>query len=176
MSMTFLSLEFYLNGLYDGNVMRPARTTAKRALAEETWRNLWDFFISTRKERDPVIAKHQLTPNDGKALFTLSDRVGKTMGALAGEWICDASNATWMVDRLEKRGFAERRPSPGDRRVKMVVLTPLGAKVRAEIMAEFHKPPKEFLALDRDDLEAFARAARKLAAMVTDPAQSAVSG
>src|SRR5438132_963639 len=95
---------------------RPPRPAGgKAALADEAWRSIFEFFITTRKQRDPALAKHQLTPNDGKALFTLQPGTGKTMGALAGEWMCDASNATWIVDRLEKRGFVERRPSPGDR-------------------------------------------------------------
>jgi len=129
------------------------RPKSKNALAKEAWSDLFDFFISSRKERDPVIAEHQLTPNDAKGLWALSLSEGKTMGALAAEWTCDASNATWIVDRLEKRGLAERRPAPGDRRVKMVVLTPLGQKTRDAIMAAFHEPPEAMVALSRGDLE-----------------------
>ena len=129
------------------------RPTSKNALAKQAWSELFDFFISSRKERDPVIATHQLTPNDAKGLWALSLSEGRTMGALAAEWTCDASNATWIVDRLEKRGLAERRPAPGDRRVKMVVLTPLGQKTRDAIMAAFHEPPEAMLALSRTDIE-----------------------
>jgi DNA-binding MarR family transcriptional regulator len=49
------------------------------------------------------------------------------MRALAREWRCDASTATWIVDRLEGKGLAERRAHATDRRVKLVVLTPRGA-------------------------------------------------
>jgi DNA-binding MarR family transcriptional regulator len=149
--------------------------TSKAALAEEAWGALFDFFIATRSERDPVFAKHGLTPNDAKALFSL-DVAGKTMGSLAGEWACDASNATWIVDRLEKHGLAERRPSPGDRRVKMVVLTPSGAKIRDEVMTEMHKPPAAVYELDREDLEAIRDVARKLVASVKAPEKPAASG
>jgi DNA-binding MarR family transcriptional regulator len=152
----------------------PRRSSGKAAIAREAWGLMFDFFIATRHERDPVFAKHGLTPNDAKALFSLGP-VGKTMGSLAGEWTCDASNATWIVDRLEKHGFAERRPSPGDRRVKMVVLTQVGAKTRDEIMTEMHTPPVAFYELDREDLEAIRRAARKLNAMVR-PEEPAASG
>src|SRR4029453_18040920 len=48
----------------------------------------------------------------------------------AEEWACDASNATWMVDRLEERGLAERRSSPTDRRGKLVGLLARGPKPR----------------------------------------------
>ncbi|MFY9586842.1 MAG: MarR family transcriptional regulator, partial [Actinomycetota bacterium] len=138
------------------------RTTPKTALAGEAWRELFDFFIGSRKERDPVIAKHQLTANDAKGLWSLSLTEGKTMGALAAEWTCDASNATWIVDRLEKRGLAERRAAAGDRRVKMVVLTPLGQKTRDAIMASFYEPPEALLALSRDELESLRRIAVRL--------------
>jgi DNA-binding MarR family transcriptional regulator len=156
--------------------VRLERGKGKAAIAEEAWRSFFEFFISTRRERDPALAKHGLTPNDSKALFSLDPGAGKPMGALAGEWTCDASNATWIVDRLEKRGFAERRPSPGDRRVKMVVLTPLGVKTRDELMTEFYKPPAALLELDREDLEAFRDVVRKLRGMVMEPEQPAVSG
>jgi DNA-binding MarR family transcriptional regulator len=43
------------------------------------------------------------------------------MSQLADEWLCDASNATWIVDRLEERGLAERETTPTDRRVKDAV-------------------------------------------------------
>ena len=114
---------------------------------------MFDFFIATRKDRDPVIAKAQLTANDAKALWSLSLHEGKTMGTLAAEWTCDASQVTWIVDRLEKRGLAERRSALGDRRVKMVVLTPLGQKTRDEVMSAFYEPPNAFRTLSRAELE-----------------------
>jgi DNA-binding MarR family transcriptional regulator len=151
------------------------RRPGKAALAEEAWGALFDFFVRTRSERDPVFAKHGLTPNDAKALFSLG-MIGKTMGSLATEWLCDASNATWIVDRLEKHGLAERRPSPGDRRVKMVVLTAAGEKLRAEVMTEMHKPPAALYDLDREDLEALRGVGRKLLATVKAPEEPAASG
>jgi DNA-binding MarR family transcriptional regulator len=84
------------------------------------------------------------------------------MRSLAEEWECDASNATWIVDRLERLHLAERRTVPQDRRVKLVVLTAKGAKIKAELLEGFHTPPAALLALDRAELEALARALEKL--------------
>ena len=123
---------------------------------------MFDFFIATRKERDPVIAQAQLTPNDAKALWSLSMQEGKTMGTLAAEWACDASQVTWIVDRLEKRGLAERRSAPGDRRVKLVVLTPLGQKTRDDVMSAFYEPPEAFVTLSRTELEQLHHIVRRL--------------
>ncbi|MGH2793536.1 MAG: MarR family winged helix-turn-helix transcriptional regulator [Actinomycetota bacterium] len=138
----------------------------KQQLASDVWRSMFGFFMATRAQRDKVLGRLGLTglsPNDAKALFSLQPGEGKPMGALAGEWVCDASNATWMVDRLEKHGFAERRPAPGDRRVKLVFLTPLGAKTRKKLMDGMFEPPPELLRLERDDLLALRRALEKLA-------------
>ena len=137
----------------------------KQELAADVWRSMFEFLIATRSQRDKVLARlglTGLTPNDSKALFSLQPGEGKPMGALAGEWTCDASNATWMVDRLEERGLAERRAVPGDRRVKMVYLTPLGVKTRKKLMDGMFEPPPELLRLERDDLLALRRAMEKL--------------
>ena len=84
------------------------------------------------------------------------------MRELAEQWECDASNATWIVDRLERFGLAERRPVPDDRRVRQVVLTLEGERLRAELLEEFHPPRADLLRLTRKDLEALARALEKL--------------
>ncbi len=137
---------------------------SKKALAADTWRRLFGFFISTRSQRDQVLQRLGLTPNDSKALFSLETDKGRTMRSLADEWVCDASNATWMVDRLERRGLAERRTVPADRRVKMVVLTRRGAKTKAELLQGLDEPPQELLELDRADLEALRDAVMKVPA------------
>ena len=51
---------------------------------------------------------------------------------------------------------------PTDRRVRHVVLTPKGERVRAELLDEFHTPPAELLGLSRKELEALARGLGKL--------------
>ena len=86
------------------------------------------------------------------------------MRTLARAWVCDASNVTWMVDRLESRGLVERRILPSDRRVKMVALTPLGASTKAELFTRLHRPPDDFLALDRATVQALRDALARLPA------------
>jgi DNA-binding MarR family transcriptional regulator len=130
----------------------------KSELAAETWKRMFDFFIRTSSQRVKVLARMGLTPNDSRALSALDVPEGRTMRSLADEWGCDASNATWIVDRLEKRGFAERRAMPGDRRVKLVVLTAAGAKARQKLLEGMYDPPSDLLALPRTSLEMLLRA------------------
>jgi len=143
---------------------RMARVMSKRDLAADAWRPLAMFFFETARHRSEIFRTHGLTPTDAKALHALDGDDGKTMGALANECFCDASNATWMVDRLEERGLAERRSSPTDRRVKLVVLTPRGTQVKRLLMDSLFEPPPELLRMGREDLEALRNAIAKLPA------------
>jgi DNA-binding MarR family transcriptional regulator len=104
-----------------------------------------------------------LTPNDARALGSLDVAAGRPMRALAEAWECDPSYATWIVDRLENLGLAEQQADPNDRRVKLVALTAKGLRTRTQVLDEFHRPPPEIAALEREDLEALDRILSKLA-------------
>ena len=134
--------------------------STKTEVAARVWQHLFDFIVATASERNAVLGRHDLTPNDSRALFALSE--DRTMGWLAEAWGCDASNATWLVDRLEQKGLAERRALEGDRRVKLVRLTALGRKMRAALARELYQPPRALVELDAADLAALERAAGKL--------------
>lgn len=123
---------------------------------------MFDFLVHSSSQRNASLGRRGLTPNDSRALMTLDPHEGRPMGALAEAWECDASNATWIVDRLEKLGIAGRRTAPHDRRVKLVLLTDHGEKMKAELFEEFYTPPPELLALDRETLDALERALRKI--------------
>lgn len=151
----------------------PESPTTKTALAERVWRVMFDFLIQSAPQRTKSLGKRGLTPNDSRALFGLDMHEGCTMRSLADAWECDPSNATWVVDRLEKLGLAERRTVPHDRRVKLVVLTAKGQTTRAELMKEFHQPPSELVALDREDLESLHRVLVKLSPESTAPKENA---
>ena len=126
----------------------------KAALAAEVWKRMFAFLMKTSPRRTKILARMGLTPNDSRALSALDVTAGRTMRSLADEWGCDASNATWIVDRLEKRGLVERRAKPGDRRVKLVVLTTAGVKTRQRLIEGMYEAPAELLLFPRARLEA----------------------
>jgi DNA-binding MarR family transcriptional regulator len=143
-----------------------ARTTR---LAANVWRRIFDLIITTSPRRIELLARHGLTPNDSRALQTLGlESEGRTMRSLAAEWRCDASTATWTVDRLEAKGLAERRALATDRRVKLVVLTAHGVATKRALIAGIYAPPPELLALSEDELAALERAVAVLPALSED--------
>ena len=70
---------------------------------------------------------------------------------------------TWVVDRLEERGVAERRGLPEDRRIKTVAITPAGEKIKAELLKRIYEPADEILTLTRPELLALIDLLQKLA-------------
>jgi DNA-binding MarR family transcriptional regulator len=123
---------------------------------------MFELLMRSAPQRTEELARRGLTPNDSRALFGLDPDEGRTMRSLAEEWTCDPSNATWIVDRLEKLGLAQRRSVSHDRRVKLVVLTAKGQQMRAELLREFHRPPPELAALGREDLDDLNQTLEKL--------------
>jgi DNA-binding MarR family transcriptional regulator len=141
--------------------MTDSRRT-KADLAGRAWQLMFDFLIATMPARERSLARRGLTPNDSRALFSLDEDQGRPIGTLASQWSCDPSNATFIIDRLERSGLAERRAAAVDRRVKLVVLTARGAQTRSDLVKEFHLPPPELRNLAALDLQALERIFRKL--------------
>jgi MarR family transcriptional regulator, organic hydroperoxide resistance regulator len=78
----------------------------------------------------------------------------RAMGEIAEALQCDNSNVTGIVDSLEGKGLVRRRPSEGDRRVKLIELTAEGRRVHARLARAFAKPPAWLEALPEDDRRA----------------------
>ncbi|TDE35506.1 MarR family transcriptional regulator [Actinomadura sp. 6K520] len=98
-----------------------------------------------------------ITATQVVALRELTEPI--TARELATRMVCEASNATFVVDRLEDHGLVERRPHPTDRRAKQIVLTPSGEEYRAKALEQLsaHSP---LAALDdgqQDSLRALLR-------------------
>jgi MarR family transcriptional regulator, organic hydroperoxide resistance regulator len=57
-----------------------------------------------------------------------------TMRELAERMSCEPSNATFVVDKLERLGLIERHAHPADRRAKQLVLTAEGIALRERLL------------------------------------------
>ena len=126
-------------------------STRKAELAEETWAAIHQAMHAFRDSWLAAGRNLELNPGEMRALEVLA--AGPlAMGALARELRCDASNVTWLADRLESRGFVERRPAPHDRRVKTLSLTDAGRSAQADAHDALRAPPEPLLALSAAEL------------------------
>ena len=133
------------------------------ALAADAWGRIWDFFLANRHRYASLAGAHGLNPGVMAALLSLDADAPRPMGWVAEACHCDASNATWLVDRLEERGLVERRTPPEDRRMKTVALTAAGVDLVAAIRTEVLQPPEAILALGDDELDVLRAVFAKLA-------------
>jgi DNA-binding MarR family transcriptional regulator len=83
--------------------------------------------------------RHELTPAQAKLLCILADRP-RGMAELAVLLGVEKAAVTGLVDRVERRGLAERSPVPDDRRALRVAVTGPGRRAAAafhhEVSAE----------------------------------------
>jgi len=83
-----------------------------------------------------ITRRFGLTTTQYWALVHLEDPQGRSLSELAALLICDKSNVTSVVDKLEEVGLAERkRGKAGDRRYTRVVLTGEGQALRRQVKA-----------------------------------------
>lgn len=125
--------------------LAPPRTAAERA-----WGLLFQFVMSLDVYWDELSEELGLPTSQAHALIVLTD-APVPMSHLAGLMHCDASNVTGLVDRLEQRGLVERRPTPSDRRVKLVALTSKGRRLRDQALVLVARPHPTIAALSAAD-------------------------
>ncbi|CAN5407848.1 hypothetical protein BH10ACT11_BH10ACT11_09000 [soil metagenome] len=163
-------LDYQLIQLSSASSDKPARkrgSSKSDRLAEETWTGLQQFFLAHGRPKMLALWREfDLAPPQMMALGMLDEP--RPMGELAGLLHCDSSNITWIVDKLSERGLVERRPSPGDRRVKLVALTSEGEDLRDELARRRAVPPPELLALSAEELKLLGGIVAKLSPVPSD--------
>src|SRR5262245_18401484 len=108
---------------------KPASTT------DDCWQVLNEFSLSRRAWWIAICEEFDLTPMQGHTLRSLDPERPQAMSALADMLICDASNVTGLVDKLESRGLIVRQSAENDRRIKMLAVTPKGRELRERLNA-----------------------------------------
>ncbi|MFH9977658.1 MarR family winged helix-turn-helix transcriptional regulator [Streptomyces sp. NPDC017179] len=102
------------------------------ALTLEVVELIGDVVARFYEEYEEAAGEHALTGAQARLLSLLSLEP-LPMRRLAQKLKCEPSNVTGIVDRLETRGLVERRPDPGDRRVKLAAATEEGRRVAREL-------------------------------------------
>src|SRR5438046_10465836 len=108
----------------------------------EAWQLLVKFFFTQRADLPTLASEFELSPAQCHVLHLIEPDRPIPMGRLAEALACDASNVTGLVDRLESRGLVRRQPSAEDRRIKVLLLTPAGARLRSTVLERMTKPPE----------------------------------
>ena len=114
-------------------------------------------FLLTAKQGLMIVARdYDLTPLQAITLVLIDSDNPKPMNAFQKLYNCDASNITGIIDGIEEKGMAVRSELPEDRRVKVILLTPRGAKLQKILSNSFMEVDHAILKnLTKDELAAF---------------------
>jgi DNA-binding MarR family transcriptional regulator len=106
-----------------------------RALEQQ----LWDLVAAYDAAFDRAARDVGLTAAQA-CLLTCLSQGSCTMSDLATELLCDASNITQLVGRLEARGLVTRELDPQDRRSRRVTITTAGRRQQRAVEKVFTFP------------------------------------
>jgi DNA-binding MarR family transcriptional regulator len=118
------------------------------------WQLLMKFYFVQRRHLPDWAGDSGLSQVQCHVLHLMEPGQPVPMSRLAEVLSCDASNVTGLVDRMEARGLLARRPSPGDRRVKVLELTATGERLRAEMLRHMTGQPLPLASLRPDERRA----------------------
>jgi DNA-binding MarR family transcriptional regulator len=141
--------------------------------AREAWELLWHVMQANKPRLMALAQELALSPVQLHTLRIIEPGVEVPMSSLADKLFCDNSNVTGIVDRLEGRGLIERRPAANDRRVKLLVLTEEGERVRSIAHRQMTQPPPEIAALPLEHKRALRDALRAAAGAQDEAAPAA---
>jgi DNA-binding MarR family transcriptional regulator len=130
--------------------MSTTGTERGNAVAAEVWNLISELMWANKPKFMAVCREFDLFPPQVMVLRALEEP--KPMREVAQFLACDNSNLTGIIDRLEERDLVRRTADPKDRRVKLLVLTEEGQRVRAEILERISEPPAELAELSQKDL------------------------
>jgi MarR family transcriptional regulator, organic hydroperoxide resistance regulator len=117
--------------------------------------------LHVQKRRFQTVAKdNALSMQQAATLTSLVPGETMPMSGLADVLMCDASNVTGIIDKLEARGLL-RREAAEDRRVKVIRLTPEGEALRHAMRERLLEPPDWLAGLGRDELRSLRDILRK---------------
>ena len=125
-------------------------------------------FLGERSRRNfiQLLEPHGFHPREFGLLTVLGERPGITQQELAALAHVDPSSMVALVDSFEKRGLAERRVDPGDRRRRALYLTDSGREQIRVLRGEAQKAAKSFLdRLSDEEAATLNRLLKKLAGL-----------
>ncbi|KXK63904.1 hypothetical protein AWW66_00150 [Micromonospora rosaria] len=108
-------------------------------VADTLEQQVWDFVFAY----DAAYGRAAQTVGLSAAQACLLEHLtggSRSMGELAADLLCDASNVTQLAARLEARGLVSRAPDPTDRRIRQVSITPAGRDVQRAMRRSFDFP------------------------------------
>lgn len=149
---------------HDAHVARHQRIrNTKQEKAQKAWRLLMKVAERQMEEVGARLTEMGLSPVQGHFLDELARMPPGPMSQLVARMDVDPGWVTDIVDKLEERGDVVRKPSPDDRRVKILELTEKGRESWREMDDCIATAPPELAGLSNLEIEVLLKIAQRLA-------------
>lgn len=110
-----------------------------------------------------LIDKYGLNPTEFAVMELLHHRGRQPIQKIGQKILLGSGSMTYVVDKLEKRGFVERLHCDKDKRVTYISITKIGVELIDSIFPEHAKNIEELMSgLDADEQNAAIELIRKL--------------
>ncbi|MBM7632901.1 MarR family winged helix-turn-helix transcriptional regulator [Geomicrobium sediminis] len=88
---------------------------------------------SVKRNVEHDIRSHGLNPTEFAVIELLYNKGDQPVQKIGEKVLIASSSITYVVDKLEKRGYTQRKPCPNDRRITFVSITEEGRSFMDEI-------------------------------------------
>ncbi|HET9982747.1 MAG TPA: MarR family transcriptional regulator [Longimicrobiales bacterium] len=112
------------------------RDDKERELALKLWVVLARAHGAVAQHARGDIGRHGLSEGEFAVLEALFHKGPLLLGEIKRKILASSGGITFLVDRLERKGLAERRRCPEDRRAIYAALTPAGEALMGRIFPE----------------------------------------
>jgi MarR family transcriptional regulator, organic hydroperoxide resistance regulator len=126
-----------------------------RSRAHELWALVVESLGGWEERINEAAAEAGLSPVSAWSLVQLDPDHPISQKELASRLKCNPSTVVDPTDRLEEGGLVVRQANPADRRVNVLIVTPKGKQVRAELIDRLFEPPEAFRRLPAGDQTRF---------------------
>jgi DNA-binding MarR family transcriptional regulator len=123
--------------------------------AHELWALVVESLSGWEGRLNEAAAAAGLSPVSAWALVQLDPDHPISQKELAARLRCNPSTVVDPTDRLEESGLVIRTANPKDRRINVLIATPKGKQVRADLIARLFDPPEAFRRLQANEQKRF---------------------
>lgn len=110
-----------------------------------------------------------LNPTEFAVLELLFHKGRQPLQKIGNKILLASGSITYVIDKLEKRGFIQRVNCPSDRRVTFAEITPEGEEFMSELFPEHEKQLVEIMnVLDADEKDQAINLLKKLGLSIKD--------
>lgn len=115
------------------------------------------------------IKSHGLNPTEFAVLELLFHKGDQPIQQIGQKILLSSGSMTYVIDKLEEKGFLRRKPCPNDRRVTYATITADGQTLMEEIFPKHREAIRSiFSALDSEEKQEMIRLLKKLGFSVKD--------